>query len=78
MPVGGYKMPLKNIKQFPEKLEIKITNFDFFLILVVGTDWIESKIEKSLKIPESQNTVTRHVASCQIVVVSFRKNMINC
>jgi hypothetical protein len=48
--VGGYKMPLKNIKKSPEKLEIKITNFDFFLILVVGTHWLESKIEKSLKI----------------------------
>ena len=43
-------MPLKNIKKSPEKLEIKITNFDFFLILVVGTHWLESKIEKSLKI----------------------------
>ena len=48
--VGGYKIPLKNIKQCPENLEIKITNFDFFLILVVGTHWLESKIEKSLKI----------------------------
>jgi hypothetical protein len=43
-------MPLKNIKKLLEKLEIKITNFDFSLILVVGTDWLESKIEKSLKI----------------------------
>jgi hypothetical protein len=48
--VGGYKMPLKNIKKSPEKLEIKITNFGFFLILVVGTHWLESKIEKSLKL----------------------------
>jgi hypothetical protein len=41
MPVGGHKMSLKNVKKFPEKLENKITNFDFFLILVVGTHWLE-------------------------------------
>jgi hypothetical protein len=51
--VGGYKMSLKNIKKFPEKLEIKMTNFDFFLILVVGTHWLELKIEKSLKIDKT-------------------------
>jgi hypothetical protein len=55
MPVGGYKMPLKKIKKSPEKLEIKITSFDFFLILVVGTHWLESKNRKKFEI----NTKTR-------------------
>jgi hypothetical protein len=67
MPVGGYKMPWKNIKKLPEKLEIKITNFDFFLILVVGTDWLEWKIEKSLKITWKLDN-TKIYCACQISV----------
>jgi hypothetical protein len=65
-------MPLKNIKQSPEKLEIKITNFDFFLILVVGTHWLESKIEKSLKITRKLDK-TKMYCVCHISV----KNKVN-
>ena len=65
-------MPLKNIKKLPENLEIKITNFDFFLILVVRNHWLESKIEKSLKITRKLDK-TKIYCACQISV----KNKVN-